>query len=288
MRPIYLITILTVMCYIHACQAPDKGRAIFDKSNLVAWCIVPFDAADRSAEERAAMLKELGIKKMAYDYRDRHIPFFAHELEVMKEAGIEVSAVWLWVDMREGKVIGEASRKILDIMKESGLRTEIWLGFSEDLFMHDDDQANIEEAAGYIEVALQEAEAIGCSLALYNHGGWFGEPENLVKIVERLDSGKVKIVYNFHHGHGQIDRFPELLEIMMPHLSTINLNGMIPGGPKIVDIGKGSAEQDMMQAMLDAGYQGPVGILGHTEGEDIKNVLERNLEGLESLRLILK
>ena len=32
----------------------------------------------------------------------------------------------------------------------------------------------------------EEAGKIGCSLALYNHGGWFGEPENQIAIIERL------------------------------------------------------------------------------------------------------
>ena len=36
----------------------------------------------------------------------------------------------------------------------------------------------------------------------------------------------VGIVYNFHHGHDHIDRFPKLLIKMAPYLRTICLNGM--------------------------------------------------------------
>ena len=35
----------------------DANAAIFAKDNLVAWCIVPFDAAKRGPAERAAMVK---------------------------------------------------------------------------------------------------------------------------------------------------------------------------------------------------------------------------------------
>ena len=40
----------------------------------------------------------------------------------------------------------------------------------------------------------------------------------------------------------------------------------------------------MMRMIAASGYEGPIGILGHTEGEDIRVVLERNLEGLEALK----
>ena len=33
----------------------------------------------------------------------------------------------------------------------------------------------------------EEADKIGCTLAFYNHGGWFGEPENQIAIIERLE-----------------------------------------------------------------------------------------------------
>jgi len=36
-----------------------RTRDVFSKNNLVAWCIVPFDARERGPEERAAMLRSL-------------------------------------------------------------------------------------------------------------------------------------------------------------------------------------------------------------------------------------
>ncbi len=133
-------------------------------------------------------------------------------------------------------------------------------------------------------MVLDRIEEMGCTMALYNHGGWFGEPENLVKIIEAIGSEKVRIVYNFHHGHEQLDRFGALLELMLPYLSTININGMKVEGPKIITLGQGDRELEMLRAIVSSGYDGPIGILGHTEGQDIQVVLEGNLEGLEALR----
>lgn len=52
----------------------ENDKSLFARDNLVAWCIVPFDAKKRGPEERAAMLKRLGFTRFAYDWRAEHIP----------------------------------------------------------------------------------------------------------------------------------------------------------------------------------------------------------------------
>ena len=54
-------------------QAQGSG-GLFERDNLVAWCIVPFDAKKRGPEERAEMLHRLGFLRFAYDWRDEHLP----------------------------------------------------------------------------------------------------------------------------------------------------------------------------------------------------------------------
>ncbi len=46
-------------------------------------------------------------------------------------------------------------------------------------------------------------------MGLYNHGGWFGEPENQIAIIEHLKMSNVGIVYNLHHGHDHVERFKD-------------------------------------------------------------------------------
>src|SRR4051812_8327705 len=72
----------------HAADPP------FDRDNLVAWCIVPFDAKKRGPEERAAMLERLGFKRFAYDWRAEHVPTFDAELDALEKRGITLSAFW--------------------------------------------------------------------------------------------------------------------------------------------------------------------------------------------------
>lgn len=266
------------------CMANQKKGDLFSKENLVAWCIVPFDSNERSPEQRGAMLTELGISALAYDYRDSHIPSFPEEIEVLKAHDISLRAVWLWADPRQEGKLDSAGRTIFRILEASGSQTEIWVGMPEDAFEGLPEEESLALAVTAVGEILSETEKIGCSLALYNHGGWYGEPVNLVRIIEELGSEKLRIVYNFHHGHHQVERFQENLELMLPYLSTINLNGMRVEGPKIITLGEGDRELEMLRIIQASGYSGSIGIIGHTEGEDIRPVLERNLQGLEKLK----
>ena len=92
MRNLFLITLAVTMIQITGCRSSDaqNSRDLFDKENLVAWCIVPFDSAERGPEARAQMLDELGTMSvvdeegqslrdkanltLAYDYLNKQEP----------------------------------------------------------------------------------------------------------------------------------------------------------------------------------------------------------------------
>jgi len=282
-------SLLIILAILTSCQQKKKTKStdIFDKENLIAWCIVPFDAAGRSPEERAHMLDELGIAQLAYDYREEHLPSFVEEINALAAHGIDLRAVWFWVQGDSNGLLDSSNEFILESLKKMNTRTELWVSFPELYFDGNKDTESLQIAVSAIREILQRAEEIGCTLALYNHGGWFGEPGNLIRIIEAIGSDKIRIVYNFHHGHHRIDSFREDFTQMMPYLSTININGMRKEGPKIITLGKGDRELGMLKVIKESGYTGPIGILGHTDGEDIRLVLDRNLKGLEQLKKML-
>ena len=280
-----VILLIALFIGLNACTSGySGGDSLFEKENLIAWCIVPFDAENRSPQERAEMLDDLEITNFAYDYRDEHIPSFKEEILTLEDHHIKLGAVWLWVDPNWEEPLNSAGREIFDILRETGTKTEIWLGLPDNAFEGLPDEESLSIAVKVVREILKEAAEIGSSIALYNHGGWFGEPENLVRIIDAIGSDQVKIVYNFHHGHLQVEHFGTYLEKMLPYLSTININGMRVEGPKIITLGEGDRELEMLRIIRASGYSGPIGILGHTDGEDIRVVLERNLKGLEELR----
>jgi sugar phosphate isomerase/epimerase len=264
------------------------GYDLFGRSNLVAWCIVPFDGRKRGPEDRAAMLERLGFKSFAYDYRAEHIPTFDAEMDALQRHHIRLLAWWFPTQLNE------EARLILQVLKRHELRgVQLWvMGGGEAVHSEDEQKARVEAEAARLRPIAEEAAKLGSTVGLYNHGGWFGEPENQLAILERLRSQGVTnigIVYNLHHGHAHVDRFPKLLARMEPYLLVVNLNGMGREGEKkqILPLGQGEFDTRLLQEIWDSGWHGPVGILNHTD-EDAEKRLRENLEGLERLKGELK
>ena len=275
--------VLALLVSTTALQVSAADRpSIFGKDNLVAWCIVPFDAANRGPEERAEMLDRLGIKRLAYDFRDQHIRTFDREIDALQKHGIELTAFWMATGMDPEK--DTVIHTIFDLIKRRGLKTQLWTLLSGSReFDELGQEEKIARSTRVVSYIAKRAEALECSVGLYNHGGWFGEPENQIAIIRRMGMDNVGIVYNFHHGHEHIDRFPALLKMMQQHLLCLNLNGMRKGGPKILPLGQGDHELKMLKIVQDSGYDGPVGILDHRDELDAELSLKQNIDGLSKL-----
>jgi sugar phosphate isomerase/epimerase len=263
--------------------AQKNTVALFSKQNLVAWCIVPYDSLKRTPAQRAQMLQELGIQKFAYDWRDEHLPTMAQEIATMRKAGIQLKSVWFWVNGNQDKILDKTNEFILETLKKQQVQTELWLSFNEKFFAGLSEEEKFKKAVASVLFIQKKAQAIGCTVMLYNHGDWFGEPENQIKIIKAIGDKKIGMVYNFHHAHEQVQNFPQLLQQMKPYLTTVNINGMRTGGPKILPLGQGDLELQMLQDIKNAGYSGSLGIIGHTEHEDVKQVLQGNLQGLKQI-----
>ncbi|TLD71251.1 heme-binding domain-containing protein [Phragmitibacter flavus] len=250
-----------------------KAAPVFEKNNLAAWCIVPFDAKKRGPEERAAMLKALGIRQFVYDYRTEHVPQWEAEMEALKKNGIELTGWWF------PRTLNEEGRRILEVIGRHGWkRCDLWVTGGD---------STVEKEVERLKPMAVEAAKVGVRVGLYNHGGWFGEPDNQIATIEALKKegvNNVGIVYNLHHGHGHLTKLPELMALMKPYLIGLNLNGMdVDGdkkGRKILPIGVGTEDVKVLKVIRDSGYAGPVGILNHTN-EDAEGRLKDNLAGLQ-------
>ncbi len=285
MKLLLLVILIMTGWGVRGRAAAEEGSGFPEQGDLAAWCIVPFDAKKRGPEERAAMLETLGLRKFAYDYRAEHIPTFDAEIEALKRHGIELTAWWF-----PGELNDEA-RGILEVIRRHGVHPQLWIthGVPDPADAAAEEQLIVSEAAKIRPIAEAAAE-LGCQVGLYNHGGWFGEPEHQLAIVRRLERDGVRnvgLVYNLHHGHTQVGRFAELLDLMKPHLLALNLNGMSSageeGGGKIMPLGQGDLDPELLRILRDSGWRGMVGILNHTD-EDAEARLRDNLDGLRWLK----
>lgn len=253
-------------------ESEEHADANFERSQLVAWCIVPFDAAKRGPAERAEMVADLGMKRIAYDWRDEHVASFEEEILQYKKHGIEFFAFWSWHPDME------------PLIRKHKIHPQIWMMFA--ALDNGTQEEKTQAAANSLLPMVQKTASLGLKLGLYNHGGWSGEPANMVAVCKYLRkhhaAEHVGIVYNLHHGHEHINDFADQLKVMQPYLLCLNLNGMNDkASPKILPIGNGQHEVRMIGMIRDANYTGPIGILDHRPEMDSREALQFNLTGLQ-------
>lgn len=247
----------------------------------MAWCIVPFDAAKRGPEARAAMLEKLGIHHFAYDYRAEHVPTFEAEVDALAKHHVHLSAWWFPTTMND------EARGILELLHRKNLTPQLWVMCSgAPAGVGEDQNARVAAMADRFRPIAEAAAKIGCKVGLYNHGGWAGEPRNMLAILHKLELPNVGIVYNLHHAHDQLDPLVPSLAAMKPHLLCVNLNGTDRDGEatgrKILPLGTGALDLQLLRTLRDSGYEGPFGLLNHTD-EDAEKRLAANLKGLDQL-----
>ncbi len=267
---------ILLLLFVHPVFAFAAEPKPFAPEHLTAWCIVPFDAKKRDPEERVAMLKRLGFTRYAYDWRAEHLPTLDKELELLRKENITLQGVWFPAN------IGPDGETILALLKKHKLETELWVMLPQpDGKLNKDDKVQV--TAALLTALAKKVASQGCKIGVYNHGGWAGEPENMVAVVKACGEKNVGIVYNLHHGHDHLAKFDDHLKAMKPYLYSISLNGMEAGGDKtgkkLLVISDGPEDRSVLKSILASGYAGPFNILGHTN-DDVEDRLTDNLTGL--------
>lgn len=264
-------------------QNTKSSQSIFSRENLIAWCIVPFDVKERGPAARADMLNNLGITMLAYDWREKHIPTFEEEIMQLKKHNIKLQAFWYYSGPDPEKDKNFAT--IIEVLKKHNVKTEIWCMVSGIKGLEEMSQEEkVKAVAKPVAYIADKAAQIGCKLGLYNHGGWYGEPENQLQIIDYLKKPNIGIVYNFHHAEEHIEAFPRFFPKLIPHLLALNLSGLKKGNPvKVVPIGQGDAELDMIKIVKNSAYKGPIGIINEDTAPDAEVGLRMNMDGLKGI-----
>jgi sugar phosphate isomerase/epimerase len=276
--PAIMVAVVLSSCAVIKPASPAAG-GIYAKTNLVAWCIVPYDSKKRNSEERAQMLDSLGIKKMAYDWRQEHLTLFDAELQALKRHNIKLQAFWLYAGadpVKDGYL-----KLIIEALKRNHVKTDIWLlvdGIDMTKMTQEEKVAAHLKPIRYI---AEEAAKIGCRVGLYNDNGWYGEPENQLAIIDSLKMPNIGMVYNFHHAEDQVNRFAEFYPKILPHLLAITVSGLKGHDPaKVVIVGEGDQEYKMMRMVKESSYKGPINIINEETRPDAKEGLKVNMAGV--------
>jgi len=281
-------SLFLIACSPEGSDDPSQKGRTFAKSNLHVWAYEEYDAVDRTPEEHAQALVDLGITKAGYISRNaKRVSEFDAYLNTYRKAGIELVAVWTPIHtdtpMEEVQV-----REFFEVVDRYGLNIQWWLTLEQDFDAMPEGE-RMDDALARLRPLVEETNRRGCRLVLYGHGPnrWFTQAENEIEIVERLKaempSAKLGIVYNFHQSHAQMDRLEAVMSKLQPHLVALNLNGMRSDHTKIERIGRGDREREMIKIVVDSGWFGPTGIIAHDRNQDAKVTLQENLVGLKKI-----
>jgi len=284
---ISLTSVALLAGFLLECK-PKPSTDVFARQNLVAWCIIPYDSMHRCPLARACMLKRLGIQRLAIDWRAEHIPTFDEEIDALRKNQITIQAFWVRGNMYPERNAPAAEDGNLEVvlaaLKRNSVKTQIWDPFDADEeFTALPESQRLARATEAVRYVATRARQISCSVAIFSHGGWMGEPENELKVVDLVGMDNVGIVYDFEHGRAQMDRFPEFFPKLLPHLWSVILNGMQEGGPDFITVGDGERDLGMLKVIRNSGYRGPIGIMNHNTNRDAEVGLRLNMEGLKKM-----
>jgi sugar phosphate isomerase/epimerase len=286
-----IVSSIVVISLRASAEHKRTGR-LWQHDNLVAWCVVPFDANHRGPEQRAQMLRQLGFKHFAYDWREKDIPTFDAEIEALQKYGIDLFAWWFPFDADD-----PVARQTLEVFKRHNVHPQLWVMQSQKRpvgpknakpMTREEQQQRVRQEANRISALVKLAAPYGSKIELYNHNGWYGVVENELAIISRLKEigvSDVGMVYNLSHAHDEVHDdtrdFPALWTRMQPHVVAVNITGMGPVD-QIIYPSQGALELNMMRTIEKSGWKGAVGLIAE-KGGDAKVTLKNYMTGLDWL-----
>ncbi|MFV0634574.1 hypothetical protein [Demequina sp.] len=285
----------------HARPEGTRG-ACAERAQIAAARIVAYDFPDRTPAERAAMLRRIGLTRIVWDWREEHVLRFEAEMDALATAGIDVVGLWCPMPLADaGAPDADAGLGLVDPhvrvqieqLHERGLRPDLWtcVEFGQEgtpaRLAPRIQRARVRRVADHLEPLVRLAREHDMCVALTNHLGWFGEPENQVDVIDELASRglhNVGIAFQLQHAHHAAHRFAELLAAMQPHLIAVALSGMdadaIQTGRKILPWGAGRLDRKLAHVLMASGWEGQIAVQGHS-ADDAEPRLLDSLEGIE-------
>jgi sugar phosphate isomerase/epimerase len=289
----FILLIATVLVVTAVSTA--KRSMLGSDENLLAWAFLNYEPEGRSPDERAQMLKRLGFTRCGYEGHPRYIGQLEEHIIAYRKHGVELVGIYL--EIRQANPLEQDYLKeAIEILERRKCKLQLWLTIKDSLLKDIPEDKRAEKACEYIRPLADKVLPMGCKIAMYNHGGWTGHPNNQVQVIRRLQTmynpKDLGIVLNFHHAHPFIDEFPKLLKQVIPYLFVVNTNGMRVmtkpdgkrvGDPKILALGKGDHEVDMLRVVKESGYTGPIGVIDHMGHVDPEVNLKNNLKALKAI-----
>jgi sugar phosphate isomerase/epimerase len=256
------------------------------------FCIDTHDAKQRTLEQQAVMLKELGYDGVGHLWLD-NIP---ERLKTLDAAGLKLFQITMTVDITPGKPAYDPRLKeVMPQLKGRGVQFLLLING-----MKPSDPAGDARAVEIVREIADLASGAGAQVLLYPHSFmWLERIEDCVRVAEKVDRPNVGVMFNLCHWlRVSEDRdYAPLLAQAMPRLWAVSINGADdfdakPGwGHYIQPLGRGSFDMfTFLRTLRQLGYTGPVGLQCYGIPGDARDGLAESMaawrsyvRGLDSL-----
>jgi sugar phosphate isomerase/epimerase len=279
--PILLIVISTVSL---VCAQPPAGAPA--RNAFYAMDTNFNDGKQRTPQETAAMLKELGYAGFGI-VGTANIPQW---LEALDKEGLKFYSVYVGVDIDSGK-IDPAIMQAIEQLR--GRPTVLWVYTNSKKFKPSE-AAGDAAAVSLLRELADKAFDAGLKIALYPHvSNWVETVQDAVRVSDKVNRRNLGATFNLCH-HLKICGEAGLEQILMdaaPYLLQVSINGADSGDTKQMnwdkliqplDVGSYDVSQ-VLQALRRIRYTGPIGLQGYGIKGDTPAHLKRSITAWEQI-----
>lgn len=256
------------------------------------FCFDMPDAKNRTLEQQAAMLKELGYEGAGHIWLNK----VDERIKTLDAAGLKLYQITMAVNMAEGKPPYDAKqfKDTLALVKGRGVQFLLSLGGAKP-----SDESLDARAVALLREMSDLAKDSGSQLLLYPHvKNWIERPEDAIRVANKVDRPNVGVIFNLCHWlRADTSRdYRKVLQAAGPKLWSVSINGADvrdenPAGWKkyIQPLGQGDFEMAaFFKTLKEIGFKGPIGLQCFGIGGDAREHLAKSIEAWKKLAENLK
>ncbi len=251
------------------------------------------DGKARSAEEQAALLRELG-----YDGIGASGHLSGAFLAAFEKQGLKVFNTYLTLSFDSGKPGPEPRLKEF-VPRLKGHGTALWVAINEVTREGTKLRPSSPDGDEVVVPALREladlARASEVKIALYPHVGcWVERVEDAFRVARKTGRSNVGATFNLCHWlKVEGDRDPKpVLQDAMPLLFFVSVNGADAGDTRkmnwdrlIQPLDQGTYDvAGLVRLLRELGYAGPVGFQGYGIKGDSRDILQHTMAGWRKMQ----
>lgn len=237
---------------------------------------------------RAAMLRDLGYAGVnATLWDDRSWADMPALLAALDAQGLALSGIYASVDVAQGQIDPRLSG-VLDMLAGRPALLELSMNSSGEHDKPSSPRADT-RAADVVNRLADLTRQRGLRLSLYPHVNcWLERLEDAVRLLMRVNRDDVGVTFNlFHWLYADGQDLPARLELALPRLQNVTINGTTSRGPRdctIEPLDLGTFDLfAFLGAIARTGYAGPMSLQGYGVGGDTYANLRRSMAAWRDL-----